>query len=449
MEDEQPARTLRQAAVGPALSPLHLVRPGHYWYTNLDALLPAHHYGVTRKLEGLFAENTEWLHIGLVGHAGTGKSTLVRQSMADLSGLGILPVYVNAEESFDQVDMTFADVVLVLVEAVVRTLVVEATTIPLDPRRLELVRAWFSDEVVAESHRQELVGELSTSAEAGVGLPALASAAAKIVGTLRSDNEYRSDIRRSVGRDPRALTANANELLDGVHDALAARKQRLCVVFDNLEKIHDRRQVAAAVLRRADDLRRLRCHAIYFMSPADQYAPPEHTRQIDQVFTPLVEVPVLPIRLSRDDPEDTLDEQALAAISAILSKRLVLEAIFSDPGDCIAAIARWSGGRLRDIIDLARQACEFAEFEPGSDRVTLTHINQAGRKLAARRLTVMTPSCWARAVDIHLDKQIDNRSEDALMLGHSLVLAYDGDPWWDVHPFILQDRRYARAATSP
>src|SRR5690606_18216718 len=120
--------------------------------------------------------------------------------------------------------------------------------------------------------------------------------------------------------------------------------------------------------------------------------------------------------------------------------------LFTDRPASIAAIARWSGGRLRDIIEIARQACEFAHVDTQATKVELRHIDAAVRKLAAQRLVVMRPSCWSRAVEIHRHKQVDNREEDALMLSHSLVLAYDGTPWWDVHPFVLRDPRYARAA---
>ena len=445
IEKEEPAKSLRQAWAGQALNPLQLVRPDHPWYVNLDALLPAEHHGVTRKLQALFEEARGWLHMSVVGHGGSGKSTLVRQAMAGLVKHGIMPIYINAEESFDQVDMTFADVVLVLVEAVVRTLVDDAETIELDRRRLELVRLWFAEELVSESHRKELVAELQTSAGAELGLPLIARAAAKISGAMRTDNEYRTDIRRRVGRDPRALVSHANELLDAVHQALAGRKQRVCVVFDNLEKIREREQVATAILRRADDLRRLRCHAIYFMSPVEQYAPTADTRQLDQLFAPIVEVPMIPVRINPDDPDDALDRRAVEAISRVLGKRVVIDDLFADVGACVSAIARWSGGRLRDVVDLARQACEFADMDPQATQVTVEHVDKAARKLAGRRLTVMQPQCWARAREIHAEKQVDNRPEDALMLNHSLVLAYDGEPWWDVHPFLRSDRRFRAA----
>lgn len=444
--NEEPARTLEEAAFGVYLDPFELVRPGHAWYTNLDAQLLAKHYGVTTRLESLFRQrhdDARKLHVAFVGHGGTGKSTLIRQAMADLSGLGILPIYVNARESFDQVDMAFSDVVLVLVEAVVRTLVDDAETLDLDPRYLGLVRDWFADTLVSEERRNSLFGELGADAQASLDLPLIARFAAKIKGTLRSSNEYREEIRKRGGRDPEALIRGANELLDAIHQGLAARKQQLCVVFDNLEKIHDRRQVDTAILQRADDLRRLRCHVVYFLSPADQYAPA--SQQISQLF-PAVEVPVLPIRTDPEAPEHALEPAALAAIELLLSKRVVLEALFADAKASTRAIARWSGGRLRDIVEITRQACEFAHFD-SAVKVELRHVDEAVRKLAAQRLVVMRPPCWTRAVEIHRDKQVDNRAEDALMLNHSLVLAYDGTPWWDVHPFVLRDARFERTAS--
>ena len=443
---EEPARTLEEAAYGVHLDPFELVRPEHGWYTNLDARLPAQHYGVTKRLESLFRQRSDggrYLHVALVGHGGTGKSTLIRQAMADLRGLGILPVYINARESFDQVDMVFSDVVLVLVEAVVRTLVEDGQTLTLDPRYLELVRSWFTETLVSEERRSTLFGELATEAQAGLDLPLLARFAAKIQGTLRSSNEYREEIRRRGGRDPEALIRGANQLLDAVHQGLAARKQQLCVVFDNLEKIHDRRQVDAAILRRADDLRRLRCHVVYFLSPADQYAPTG--QQISQLFV-TVEVPVIPVRTDATAPEDAVEPAALTAIESLLGKRIVLDELLANRQAGVAAIARWSGGRLRDIIEITRQACEFAYIDPQATKVESRHIDDAVRKLGAQRLVVMRPACWSRAVEIHRNKQVDNRDEDALMLSQSLVLAYDGTPWWDVHPFVLRDPRYTQAA---
>ncbi|MFV8753033.1 AAA family ATPase [Nannocystaceae bacterium ST9] len=443
MDEPTRAATLTAAAFGPALDPLLLVPPGHAWYVDLDKLLPREHYGVTAQLDNLFRENRgpgQFIQVGLAGQGGTGKSTLVRQSMEDLRQIGILPVYVNARESFDQANIAFADVVLVLIEAVVRTLVERGETIALSPKLLERVRHWFVEEIVGETHSTELLGELQTEASTIGGIPLLASLAARLKGTVRSDNVYRTEIRRRAARDPEELISGANALLDGVHAALADRKQRICVVFDNLEKLADRSQVDSAILRRSDDLARLRCHIIYFLSPVDIHAPT--IIQANQSLK-VIEVPVIPIRESAEESIDVVHEHAIRAIHRLIERRIDLDRLFADPGECVRALARWSGGRLRDVIELARQACEFADFDAKADRVSVEHVDRAARKLGRTRLTVMTPDAWACAVEIHTTKAVGNRPEDMLMLLNALVLAYDGQPWWDVHPFLLHDPRFA------
>ncbi len=181
----------------------------------------------------------------------------------------------------------------------------------LDPRRLELIREWFAEILVSREHRASLFGEIESEASGGLELPLVARLAARVKGTLRSSNEYRKEIRMRAGRDPEELIRGANALLDAVHEGLAQRKQRLCVVFDNLEKIQDRGQVDAAVLRRADDLRRLRCHVVYFLSPADQHSPT--SSQVDQLFQ-LVEVPVIPIRTDPHAPPEDVEAGAVEVI---------------------------------------------------------------------------------------------------------------------------------------
>jgi|GEM_PF-2084789 len=450
--DELRALTLEQATFGEQLDPLHVVMPGHGWHADLDALLPPDHYGVTSKLDGLFRAHqgaSRGLHVALVGHGGTGKSTLVRQAMHGLRDISLTPIHVNARESFDHADMAFVDVVLVIAEAVLAALARAEQPVSFAPLALGPVRAWLTEFLVEEAQAGALFGELDQIAQVdqvepdgNLELAQLAQLAARVKATLRASNPYREAIRARAQRDPEQLLRGANELLDAAHEAMGARRQRLCVVVENLEKIDDRKQVELAVLRHADDLRQLRCHAIYCLSPADQHTP--SATPLDQLFR-VIEVPVLPVRARRDAPRDLVEHDAHQAIRALLSKRVGVDELFADVDPCIGAIAHWSGGRLRDVLELARQACEFAHFDAQANKVDLEHIERAARKLATRRLTVMTPSCWSRAVEIHADKQIHSCKEDALMLQHSLVLAYDGEPWWDVHPFVVQDPRFWRA----
>lgn len=263
---------------------------------------------------------------------------------------------------------------------------------------------------------------------------------AKITAALKSDNEYRREIRQRAERDPVDLVRRANQLLDAASQALSLKheeRRKLVVVVDNLEKLADRRQVDAAVLCRADGFRELRCHLVLFFAPEDQYAPV--TVQAGQAFD-LVTLPMLPVR-GREDAWEHAAPPALEAIRDLLARRVELDRVFSDVDAVVLAVAKWSGGRLRDVLHLTRLACELSD----PDLVTPDTIDLAARKLSAERVTAVKPDQWPRLAEIAQDRQVANDPNDGFLLQHSLVLNYDGEPWWDIHPIVRLDRRFDAA----
>jgi hypothetical protein len=423
------------------LDPFALVNPADPWHSEIEAHFKPARYGVvpqlTRRLRpGPSAPSH--VHVAIVGHKGTGKTTQVRKAMADLAAAGVYGVFVDALAMLDQSDLSFGDVILVITNAVVSGLSAAGVDVPRE--ETEAVRLWFAEELLTETHRNELLGSIEAEAKASVGISLLAKLTAKITGVLKSHNEYRQEIRRRAERDPADLVRRVNLLLDAASRELGrklGRDQKLAVVVDNLEKLGDRRQVDAAVLRRADELRRLRSHLVLFFDPADQYAPV--TVQPSQAFETIV-VPMLPIR-ERTDAPDHVDDAAVAAVRDLLARRVDADEVFDPVDRCVRDLARLSGGRLRDVFALARLASELAD----PSKVTPDHVTAAARKLRGERVVAARPEQWARLAEIHRDKQVANDPSDAHLLLHSLVLNYDGDPWWDVHPFVRLDERFDRA----
>lgn len=419
------------------LDPFAVVKPSDPWFVELEGLLPREHYGVARKLQRNLSsspQRPEFVHLGLLGHAGTGKTTMARSALAELSRDGLTPVYIDALQVFDQGDFRFADVVLVLVEAVVRHL--ESTGVELGKDQLEAVRNWFAEELLTETHRNQIVGAIETSAEASGGVPFLAKLTAKVTAALKSDNEYRTEIRKRAERDPSELMKRANLLLDAVHTALAGRSAKLCVVFDNLEKT-DPVLVDRAILQRAEEVRQLRTNSLLFFNPVAEYSP--HSTQASRAFE-CVSVPVLPVRFP-GDPPDVVQPEARRAIEHILDRRLVLGAVFDDPNACIENLARWSGGHLRDLLQIARRAVENVEPE----KVKVGDVLKAARWLGGRRTSSLRPEDFPRAVELHRTHRILDTNQDRRMLRTSCVLAYDGTEWWDVHPAIQFDELFIEA----
>lgn len=417
------------------LNPFALVRPGDPWFADLERLVSTPHYSISAKLaRRLTAEPDGFAHIGLLGHAGMGKTTLTRNALAKLTASGVTPIYINALEVFDQSSLEFSDVLLVIAEAVIR----EHAQLELDVgrRELEIVRAWFSDELLSTTHREQLLASVETSAGGGVEVPLLAKFAAKIASSLRADTEYRREIRRRAERDPTELMRRINMLLDAAHDALASRRARLCVVLDNLEKV-PLEQVEHAVLGRAEEFNRLRTNSLLFFNPAAEYSP--IGKPVSTMFD-CVTVPALPVRFPGDAPE-VVRPEAMAAVRCLLEHRVSLDGVFEDHEACVHALAHWSGGHLRDLLTIARRAAEAAEPK----RICVPDIEAAGRWLGGRRTSTLRPEDFARAVDLHRSNRILDTPQDRRMLKNSCVLPYDGTEWWDIHPGVLADELFRAA----
>jgi hypothetical protein len=421
-----------------AFDPFAIVVPTDPRFADIERDLPRDHFGVTAPVRRYFSQPNRKpgsIKFAIIGHQGTGKSTLMRKAMADLRKFGIMPVYVDALTEFDQGDLTLPDVVLVIVRAVIVELAQQK--IDLERDVVEAIYTWFAEELLTTTRATKLSASLASEAKAGLDVPLLAKFAAHFVAAIKTDNEDRTEIRRHASRDINVLLDRANLLLRKAHEALALRKQELCVVFDNLEKLTDRPMVARAVLAPAQELRRLHVHIVWFLHPADDYAP---THVAAHAAWPVVNVPVLPVRF-KGDGVDVVRPEARAAIRHLLDARADLDGVFAEPDLAVDRLARASGGHIRDILRLATRAAELAE----PAKIELSHIDSAARWLAGHRTPLMTAEDWQRASEIHRTLQILNSTEDARMLLHSCVLFYDGDPWWDVHPVVREDAEFTRA----
>jgi hypothetical protein len=417
------------------------VHPGDLWFVPIEERFDPTRFGVGRRLERLLhvpGVDVGYAHLAVVGHLGTGKSTQVRAAMTRLADHGVFTVYVDALQCLDTSEFTFSDLLLVFCQRILDALLGAGASFP--SQEAKLLRDWFAEVVLTEAHRTEILGSVETAAEGGVKIPFLAKLSAKITALVRNDNEYRREIRRRVERDPPELLRRVNQLLDAAAAALpklAGKPRKVAVVVDNLEKIPRPEVIDAVVLRRAEELRQLRCHLLLFFHPATQYAPVGI--QLEQTFR-VIEVPALPIRES-SDPVDVLKADALRVARELLDRRVDVESVFESPEECVRRILLYSGGRLRDFFTVGYAACEFAIGR----KLNPPDVERAARALTGHRSPLVRPEDWPRLAEVHRDKRLSDWRNQASLILNGLVVNYDGEPWWDVHPVIRLDPRFEQA----
>lgn len=410
------------------LDPLTPVAASDLWYTDLEGHFPDHSYDFVAPLVRRLTpppHSPQFQHVGVVGHRGVGKTTSVRKAMGSLEARhGFYAVYLDVESTLDQGDFTFPDVLISVVNAVAAAL--NAAQVSLPHEELKLFQHYFAEELLSEEHAKTISGTVESQAEAGATVPFFAKLLAKITALVRSDNVYRQQIRRQVERDPRVMIDRANDFLDAAARAIG---KRLVLVFDNLEKVSNRKLVESAVLQRSYEIRSLRLSTVLFLHPADEFAP-QHVRA-SEAF-PIVHLPMLPVR-TQQQGYDHVSPEVLAAAKDMLDRRVDLAAVFEDVDACLYRIARHSGGRLRDLLEIARGACE----QVNSGKVTIGIIERVARKIAGYRAALLGPDDRARLLKVANTKQVPNDKEHGYLLLHSMVLQYNGVPWWDVHPLLL------------
>ena len=423
-----------------AFDPFAVVQPGDPWFEDLSERLSAHRYGLRARLVRHLrpAPNApDFVQVAVLGQSGVGKTTQVRGAIGSLPREEVFPVMIDALNELDPSDLEFADILFTLARSVLVALKDERIDVSEDVA--QLLEQYFADETYIESTSQKASASMETGADASVGVPFLGKLLARFRASMKAESDYRKEVRREVQRDPKELIRRVNVLLDTSTMAVQQRwgnQCRLLVVIDNLEKFEKREIVEQAVISRASEFRQLRCHLVAFLHPADNYAP--RTISASAAFQKVISVPALPIR-NREDPVDVIDPACVKAVRSLLDRRVDVDEIFEDGDAAVRALLRLSGGHLRDILAIAREACELFS----GPQIGLEQIEAAARRLSRVHNAKIRPDDWKRLHAVAETKDIANDPIDGYMLLHLLVLEYNGEAWWDVHPFVRLDRRFA------
>ncbi len=422
-----------------AFDPFALVKPGEPWFEDLSASLADHRYGLGARLSKHLqpAPNApDFVQVAILGQSGVGKTTQVHGAIGKMPKEEIFPVVIDALTELDPADLDFADILFTLARSVLVELQEHEIDVPSDAA--ELLETYFADETYVKTTGHSKSAGLEIAAEASGGVLFIGRLLGRFQASMKAESDYRREIRRVVQRDPKELIRRVNFLLDEATKAVRKRlgKQcRLLVVIDNLEKFEQREIVERAVISRASELRDLRCHLVAFLHPADLYAP--RTISASAAFQKVICVPALPVR-ERADAPDTIDPACIKAVRALLERRVEVDAIFEDGEAAVTALLQHSGGHLRDLLAIAREACELFT----GSKVGLAEIDAAARSLSRIHNAKIRPGDWQRLHAIAETKDIVNDQVDAYLLLHLLVLEYNGETWWDVHPFVRLDRRF-------
>ncbi|MEH2081212.1 MAG: P-loop NTPase fold protein [Nostoc sp.] len=250
------------------------------------------------------------------------------------------------------------------------------------------------------------------------------------------------------------------ERVNAIIEAAEKRnKQKLLVIVDGLDR-HD--QVTALEMFASPLLTQLSCHIIYAIPISLRYSP--SFRQPMESFQKCLDLTNPPVFECDENlcPTTVPNQLGRDSLNNVIYKRLAslgdaYKGLFNP--DALELISEKSGGVMRDLVRLARTACEV------SLRLNLIYVNLDVAKEAVQEvrreynlsdyhfyeldkvhrtgcLTTNTHSLPNKGQFVICDELLQNK----FVLGY---YAHNKKSWFDVNPILLEDLQRWQAANSP
>lgn len=443
----QPARTI--AELFRTAQPEHPLLPG-------DPRYVAHIAGrgdgnPLRRLEVTLEQYVEdedrnYAKLILTGHRGCGKTTELLRLEERFKARAFI-VRMDMDESL-RADFDYTLMLLWLTEELVHRL--EQAGVSLPQTEMRAVEAWFAEitEISIESDITE--GEAGVEVTAGAGASLFGfgtSFLARLKARLLSSREDRTQTLRKMNQRGSELIGRVNTLFIAARSALkkAGRPPEIVVIQDNLDRLE--RDVAARLfIDNGQLIKDVGAHMVITAPLALTLSP----NQIETVFPATFSLATPKLH----DRSGTRQDDAVESLRQVVLGRADV-ALFDGP-ELIERLVMASGGSFRDLMRLLRQAQTEAR---AADAATIgaNHVASAIGHFRAGLVKALQPArrYFPALVEINRTKDAPYDAEqdadaargflrELIFIG--AILEYNGDDYWyDVHPTLLEDRRFQAA----
>ena len=377
----------------------------------------------------------------LSGHPGSGKSTELRWLTTELQktkdGQSYHALFVDLQDYLDIRDTQLPELVTALFAAIVD-----------DP----ILGAYASASATAGKLWKDLIARVK---DIGLSLDVeVPAGVAKLKLNFKTSPGLQKRYRE-VSRDHiSSLVEALGDLIQDVRSHLVTQGiDDLVIIADNLERI-ERLPL--------DDGTRRTTHDIFFLEqlPLIQNVPVHlittipvslHFSQgrLRQVFCAPndVVIPMIAVRARGADP--TLPEEAgIAALRGLLARRVDLDTVFADE-DALRHAVMQSGGCIRDLLRIVSTGAVMKK----PLRFTRADVDLTVKEFVGNMERLLQGRAYLR--DLHhvvrtgsFPESFDDDKRQWLLY-ELVVLEYDGDTWYDVHPFARRTHAFQLATPAP
>ena len=366
----------------------------------------------------------------LAGHRGSGKTTELRQLqqrfVADFT-----VIWVDADTALERYNIGYAEVIVLIGLKIFETVVQVGWPLP-DRLQQDLI----------DSLKTVTYGD-QTTAGGILQLPKLFQDAGAVLKV-----GFQKDMTKTLNIRP-VLTEIIERVNAIIQVVEALQSKKLLVIVDGLDR---RDQDTAKEMFSSVLLTELACHIIYTIPIALRYSPA--FRESLESFQKCLDLTNPPVFKCDDNarPTQTADRVGRHVLTSVVTKRLAtLEEAYKEvfQSDALNFLCEKSGGVIRDLIRLARTACEVA-VERGKTAIDLAIAKDAVRE--ERKIYTIRDYHFPELEFVHRTGQLTSKTHKSPkqgdvvvcdeLLQYKLVLGYrdpDRGRWFDINPILIED----------
>ncbi len=382
------------------------------------------------------AEPVDHLKQLFTGHRGCGKSSELLRLKAKLEEQGFFVAYLDSTFAVDVADVSYTDVLIALVLAVVRAADEAGLDVPEEVERG--LRRRLGPFVIEETTEVEGGTAVTGEAQVGGGIPGLLKLMMGVRSTLKASAGKKQELRTTIDQSITAFLDDLNDIVDSVQIQLREHGQQgLVLIVDSLDRIIPKPSADGRgnthtdlFVDHADHLKAPRCHVVYTV-PISIYFERNLLSLYDRPF-------ILPmVKISEQDGAPC--EAALDAMEEAVSRRMALD-LFENPAD-VRRLCEACGGHIRDLMHLLRTACDYSD-----DSISTATVDRAIQVLTNEYDRLAQDADLPKLTRVHREKRLPSDPEYALLPYHLLVLEYrNGGQWADVHPAVQRTPKFQEA----
>jgi hypothetical protein len=378
----------------------------------------------------------------LAGHRGGGKTTELRRLEQELAN-SYSVIWIDTETALDRYNIGYAEVVVLIGQEICRQAIQPGWWSKKDTKLLKDLEDSLKT-VVYQDKKNEVDGLELPEALTKMGLLLKRGLTREVTKTLN----IRPLLSETITRVNAIIQAAEKD-----------RNQKLLVIVDGLDR-HD--QATALEMFSSSLLTELDCHIIYSIPISLRYSP--SFRQPMESFQKCLDLTNPPVFECGNDLSPTTNPNQLGRelLISVINKRLArlgdkYKGLFNP--DALELICEKSGGVMRDLVRLARTACEVAL------RKKVIYVDLDAAKEAVQEVrreynlsdyhfpeldTVHRTGCLTTKTH-----SLPNKGEFVIcdeLLQNKFVLGYydaSRNSWFDVNPILFEDLKRWQAANSP